>query len=177
VHRPLPHIRSCHKSTSRTNCGTAQSILDFGAVPAGRSGQWPPLSFKLNSIGVQRTFRRTFRFSASKCAVSVHVSLQCPSSKRISILAPIRVIDHEAKKPALTKLGRTGQIQARSVILWFHVTYTSGAFLTFDHQLTMLVNYEKQTTTTYTRYASLPLTARPLDFFYFIFFAASCFPF
>jgi len=33
----------------------------------------------------------------------------------------------------------------------------------------MLVNYEKQTTT-YTTYASLPLTARPLDFFYFIFF-------
>lgn len=41
-------------------------------------------------------------------------------------------------------------------------------------QLTMLVNYEKQTTT-YTTYTSLPLTARPLDFFYFIFFLASFF--
>ena len=38
----------------------------------------------------------------------------------------------------------------------------------------MLVNYEKQTTT-YTTYTSLPLTARPLDFFYFIFFLASFF--
>jgi len=35
----------------------------------------------------------------------------------------------------------------------------------------MLVNYEKQTST-YTHYASLPLTARPLDLLYSIFFAS-----
>ncbi|KAF8817441.1 hypothetical protein BYT27DRAFT_7227145 [Phlegmacium glaucopus] len=35
----------------------------------------------------------------------------------------------------------------------------------------MLVNYEKQTST-YTRYASLPLTARPLDLLYYLFFAS-----
>ncbi len=36
----------------------------------------------------------------------------------------------------------------------------------------MLLNHEKQTRT-YNHYAQLPLTARPLDLLYFIFFAVS----